>query len=275
MGQDPVKDRLTIALHGAEEAGKHSLKLYQNPSLHVEIKPDGSPVTSADKEGEKIIRAAISQTYADDAVLGEEHGDTPGTSGYRFIIDPIDGTRSYAAGIPTYAVLIGVQDTRTNDIVAGVAHFPALRETLWASAKGGAWWKTATGEIRHAEMQEAGDPGSTNIDLSRAHIQTASIQSYRKQNRASAFDMLSTKATRFHGWNDAFSFALVGTGRANAVVGFAFSLWDVAPFAIFFEEAGGKLTDWKGGDITQRAKTAVGAATKTHAELVKVLRGFD
>ena len=272
MGQDPVKDRLAVALSAAEEAGAYSLKLYQNPSLEVEIKPDNSPVTMADKEGEKIIRAAISSSFPTDAVLGEEHGDTPGSSGYRFVIDPIDGTRSFASGIPTYAVLIGVQDTRTSKIVAGVAHFPALRETLWASAKGGAWWKTATGQTRRAEMQDAG--GST-FDLSQAHIQTASIQSYRKQNRTAAFDALSSKAARFHGWNDAFSFALAGTGRAHAVVGFAFSLWDVAPFAIFFEEAGGTLTDWKSGDITQRAKTAVGAATKTHAELVKTLRNFD
>ncbi|MFO0857509.1 MAG: inositol monophosphatase family protein [Phycisphaerales bacterium] len=272
MGQDPVKDRLAVALSAAEEAGAYSLKLYQNPSLEVEIKPDNSPVTKADKEGEKIIRAAISSSFPTDAVLGEEHGDTPGSSGYRFVIDPIDGTRSFASGIPTYAVLIGVQDTRTCKIVAGVAHFPALRETLWASAKGGAWWKTATGQTRRAEMQDAG--GST-LDLSQAHIQTASAQSYRKQNRTAAFDALSSKAARFHGWNDAFSFALAGTGRAHAVVGFAFSLWDVAPFAIFFEEAGGTLTDWKSGDITQRAKTAVGAATRTHAELVKTLRGFD
>lgn len=272
MGQDPVKDRLIIALSAAEEAGAYSLQLYQSPNLHVELKPDNSPVTKADKEGERLIRAAISTSFPTDAVLGEEQGDTLGSSNYRFIIDPIDGTRSFASGIPTYAVLIGVQDTRTNNIVAGVAHFPALRETLWASTKGGAWWRTATGETRRAEMQEAGTPAT---DLSKAHIQTASIQSYRKQNRANAFDALSTKVTRFHGWNDAFSFALVGTGRAHAVIGFAFSLWDIAPFAIFYEEAGGTLTDWQGGDITQRAKTAVGGSKNTHAELVKVLKGFD
>lgn len=268
MGQDPVKDRLTTALAAAEHAGKHSLRLYQSPALHVEVKDDGSPVTGADKEGERIIREIVNGLHPGDAILGEEQGDTPGTTGYRFVIDPIDGTRSFAAGIPTFAVLIGVQDVRTGQIVAGVAHFPALQETLWASTKGGAWWRTASNETRRAEMREA-------TDFSTAHLQTASVQSYRKHARERAFESLSSRVARFHGWNDAFSFALAGTGRANGVVGFAFSLWDVAPFAIFFEEAGGKLTDWKGGDVTRRAKTAVGAAAGTHAELVNVLRGFD
>jgi len=270
MPTDPIRDRLALALNASQEAGDMTLKWYQNPALSVVEKPDGSPVTPADKESERIIRAAITQQFASDAILGEEQGDTlnPGAQ-YRFIIDPIDGTRSFATGIPTYAVLIGIQQVNLQHprMVAGVAHFPALRETLWASSKAGCWWRSALGETCRVTIPDPAAPNAINL-------QTTSPQSYRKHRRDAALPALIDASARFHGWNDAFSFALVATGRAHAVVGFGFSIWDIAPFAIAFEEAGGQLTDWQGNDVTRDAKTVVGGATKTHQSLLDVLAPF-
>jgi histidinol phosphatase-like enzyme (inositol monophosphatase family) len=270
MPTDPIRDRLSLAIAAAQEAGEMTLKWYQNPALHVDEKPDGSPVTPADKEAERIIRAAIAREFAGDAILGEEQGDTSASGAqFRFIIDPIDGTRSFAAGLPTYGVLIGVQQVNLPQprIVAGVAHFPALRETIWASARAGCWWRTATGETRRAEVREPSAPGA-------AHVQTTSPQSYRKHRREAALPALAAATGRFHGWNDAYSFALVATGRAHGVVGFGFSIWDVAPFAIAIEEAGGMLTDWQGGDVTRNASTLVGGAPAAYQHLRSVLAPF-
>jgi len=272
MPTDPIRDRLSLAIAAAQEAGDMTLRWYQNPALHVDDKPDGSPVTPADKEAEKIIRAAITRQFPADAIVGEEQGDTPSSSTtpqFRFIIDPIDGTRSFAKGMPTYGVLIGVQQLNLPQprIVAGVAHFPALRETIWASSRAGCWWRTATGETRRAEVSEPSSPSA-------AHVQTTSPQSYRKHQREAAIAPLAAATGRFHGWNDAFSFALVATGRAHGVVGFGFSIWDVAPFAIAIEEAGGTLTDWQGGDVTRNASTLVGGAPATYQHLRTILTPY-
>jgi fructose-1,6-bisphosphatase/inositol monophosphatase family enzyme len=109
----------------------------------VELKADDTPVTAADRACETLIRRMIAADFPHDGLMGEEHGTQPGTSGFRWVIDPIDGTVSFARGVPLYGVLIAIEHL-THDgprVVAGVCELPALGERVWAASNRGAWWE--------------------------------------------------------------------------------------------------------------------------------------
>jgi histidinol-phosphatase len=257
---DALESRLKVALDAAARSGDLAMSLYQSTDLAVERKSDGSPVTSADKDGEALIRRMIAEAFPDDGVMGEEHPEKTGVSGWRWIIDPIDGTNSFVRGVPTFGVLIGVE--RNGAMAAGVAHFPALDETVWALEGGGAWWKTSRGETIPARVSEADD-------LGKSLVQSPSPPAFVRYGRDSALAAITKAVHRTHGWNDAYSFALAATGRADAVIGFKFSLWDVAPFMIIFSEAGGLFTAWDG--TSPAMATALGAGPGLHGSLARLL----
>jgi len=108
MEATDLKDRLEFAVKAARAAGKHTLKYFQQ-GVAVERKADQSPVTIADREAEQLLREAIAAAYPQDGVLGEELGETLGSSGYRWILDPIDGTKSFISGVPLYSTLVGLE----------------------------------------------------------------------------------------------------------------------------------------------------------------------
>lgn len=245
-----------------------ALRLYQSPAMTWTSKPDDSQVTPADKECETLIRRGIGAAFPQDAILGEEFGEQAGSSAYRWILDPIDGTSSFIKGVPTFACLIGVehidQASGARRMVAGVAHFPALGETVWALDGESAWWRTLRGDVVPARVDPHGD-------LATASMQCASGPAFARAGKKDVHDRLVSNVRRTHGWNDAYSFALVATGRFPAVVGFKFSLWDVAPFMAIFREAGGLFTAWDG--VGPAVGTALGAGPALHARLVPLVRG--
>jgi len=259
---DALELRLKVALDAAARSGDLAMSLYQSTDLAVERKGDGSPVTSADKDGEALIRRMIADAFPDDGVMGEEHPEKTGTSGWRWVIDPIDGTNSFVRGVPTFGVLIGVEHNGSMD--AGVAHFPALDETVWASRGGGAWWKTSRGETVPARL-------STTDEPAKALVQAPSPPAFLRYGREKELAAITNSVHRTHGWNDAYSFALAATGRADAVLGFKFSLWDVAPFMVIFPEASGLFTAWDGSSPAMA--TALGAGPGMHTALARVLTG--
>jgi histidinol-phosphatase len=240
--------------------------MYQNPALEVITKPDGSPVTPADKQGETIIRAAIERAFPDDAILGEEFPSKAGRSGYRWVIDPIDGTRAFTRGQPTWGVLIGVEHTAPSgarSIVAGYAGFPALGEALWASSGGGAWWRTGTQGVREARV-------SGTSALEHAIVDTLWPRTYANSGKHELWSTLTSRVQRLRTWSDALSFAMVATGRVDAAVDFGCSLWDIAPFAIIVPEAGGRFSDWQRGDGLD-SKTHLASNGHLHEPLLGVL----
>ena len=127
---------LRVARQAALAAGESALQ-HQRRGVTAESKADASPVTIADKESEKLIATALTQAFPDDGLLGEEGASATGHSGRRWIIDPIDGTRDFLRGNPLWGVLIGLEDR--GEVVAGVAHFPGMSRTYWASRGGGAF----------------------------------------------------------------------------------------------------------------------------------------
>jgi histidinol phosphatase-like enzyme (inositol monophosphatase family) len=254
--------RLALARDAAAEAGKNAMRLYQSPALRVIDKADGSPVTGADKEGETIIRDAIAARFPGDAVLGEEFPETPGTTGFRWVIDPIDGTRSFVRGQPTFAVLIGVE--YQGSVAAGVASFPALQETLWASRGAGAWWATPQQGVLPARV-------STTAALHESIVETLWPRSFAKHRVTPVREALEASTWRLRTWSDAYSWAMVATGRADAAVDFGSSLWDFAPFVVAIAEAGGTITDWQ-GNAAEASRAHVASNTVLHGSLLEITR---
>ena len=134
--------RLEFALETARQASELILGYYQSATLAVEAKRDSSPVTAADRGAEELIRKQIQSEFAGDGVLGEELGELPSQNGFRWILDPVDGTKSFIHGVPLFGTLIGLE--WQDRVVLGVCRFPALAEVVYAAKGTGAWWQTGT-----------------------------------------------------------------------------------------------------------------------------------
>src|SRR3954452_19512650 len=150
--QDELTRRFEFAREAALEAGRLTLRYFQSATLKVDTKSDASPVTIADREAEQLLRREIAKAFPNDALLGEEFGEQDGTSGYRWILDPIDGTKSFIHGVPLYSVLIGVEFRGESKI--GVIHLPALAETAYACSQQGAWYVRGTESPIAARVSE-------------------------------------------------------------------------------------------------------------------------
>ena len=133
-----ISERLQLAVAMAQEAGEISLRYFRRPDLKIERKADKTPVTIADRAAEELLRRRIAERYPQDAIVGEEFGKTDGVSGYLWVLDPIDGTKSFIHGAPLYTTLVAVLREETSCV--GVIHAPATAETVYASAGGGCWY---------------------------------------------------------------------------------------------------------------------------------------
>lgn len=232
-----LKPRLDFALDAANDAAQVILKHYQHSGLTVDRKGDQSPVTIADRTAEQLIRAGIAQHFGTDGVLGEEFGEQPGTSGYRWILDPLDGTKSFIHGVPLFGTLIGVEYQGT--VVVGVCHLPVLEETAYAARSMGAWWRTRGGTPQPARV-------STVSELSQGLVCFTTIQGFARVGRPEVLDQLVHSANLFRGWGDCYGHMLVATGRADLMVDAQMNPWDGAALLPILEEAGGHFMDWEG-----------------------------
>ena len=147
-----LASRLDLAVAAAREAGQLTLGFFQREDLAVERKADNSPVTAADRQAEQLLRARIREVFPDDGILGEEFGEEAGTSGFRWILDPIDGTKSFICGVPLYGTLIGVE--RAGASVVGVIYIPGLDECVYAAIGGGAWYTHGQAAPRPARVSQ-------------------------------------------------------------------------------------------------------------------------
>src|SRR6478609_6432954 len=132
-----IARRLELAISAGKEAGRLTLKYFQQDNFHVERKSDASPVTIADRSAEQLLRERIAAAFAKDGILGEELGTTTGSSGFTWILDPIDGTKSFISGVPLYGTLVGIE--HEGRALAGLVFMPGLDEGVFASAGQGTW----------------------------------------------------------------------------------------------------------------------------------------
>lgn len=232
---------------------------YFNTGVTPEFKGDDSPVTAADRGAEELIRGRIEKRFPHHAIVGEEFGvkEAEGAS-HRWIIDPLDGTKSFVRGVPLYGVLIGLEiDGR---VEAGAAYLPALDEMVAAATGLGCWWN---GRRAHV---------SSLTSLDRAVIAFTSIASFDRYQRREAFDRLQ-RATYFQGgWGDVYGYVLAATGRVELMLDPVMNLWDCGPFPPIFAEAGGFFGDWQ-GNPTIFAGEGIATSQALLPEVLRLIAG--
>jgi histidinol-phosphatase len=249
--------RYDRALEVARRAGQVALR-YFHTTLTVELKGDHSPVTVADRETEQVLRSSLHEAFPGDGFLGEEFGDTPGTSGYRWVLDPIDGTRSFVRGIPLWAVLVGLE--HNGDTIAGVVHCPALGQTWHALRGSGAY---LDGKRIHVSQEN---------DLGKSLVFYSSLSWFLKAGREQEFLHLVRSTERQRGFGDFYGFVLVAQGAGEVMVEHGVHAWDVAAVKPLIEEAGGRFSDWSGRpDI--HSPDVLATNGRLHEEVLAILGG--
>ncbi len=254
--QPTLRELLDVAMDAAYLAGRATLAHF-NTGVRAEKKADNTPVTVADREAEQILRARIARDFPDHAVLGEEEGETnpDPNAPFRWILDPIDGTKSFVAGVPLYGTLVGVEVEGRPAV--GVLYLPALGDMITGADGLGAHWNGRPCRV-------------SDIDnLADATVVTSSLA--RVQARSDAYEKIVGATYLQRTWGDAFGYALVATGRAEIMLDPAVSPWDCAPMAPILREAGGHFADWQ-GNATIHGPDAFGTNAALYDETLAILR---
>jgi histidinol-phosphatase len=258
-----IADLMEAAATAAHLGGRRSLAYYQTPVV-VETKPDDSPVTQADREAEAVMREFLRARFPGHAILGEEAGEelgNPGagdggdTAAVRWIIDPIDGTKSFIRGVPLYATLIGVEVA--GEVVAGALALPALGELVVAGRGLGCFCNG-----RRVRVNDQRDLGQATLLVT---------DERHARERSGAFAALGARVKLVRSWGDAYGYYLVATGRAELMLDPAMNPWDCAPLLPILSEAGGRFSDWQ-GQATIYGGDALGSNGWLHEAALAVLQ---
>ena len=231
MTHEDLSSLRAFASELAYLAGRVTLRYFQT-NVGVELKEDNSPVTIADRQAERVMRELIEQRYPQHSILGEEEGETRPGASFRWILDPIDGTKSFVAGVPMYTVLVGLE--REGVPVVGAVAIPPSNELITAAIGQGCLWNGRS--VR----------ASTTTSLAQAVISTTDVQHMYENNKGPAFDRLRSRAKMVRGWGDAYGHMLVATGRIDVMLDALMSPWDCGALVPILHEAGATFTDWNG-----------------------------
>jgi histidinol-phosphatase len=251
-----LRPYLDFATQTAYEAGRLTLGYFGTGAARPELKADDTPVTVADREAEKLIRGRIEARYPKHAILGEEYGETTG-SDHRWILDPIDGTKSFVRGVPLFGVLIGLEIGGVCEV--GAAYFPAIDEMVCA----------ATGEGCYRNGRR------TNVStrsLAQGIASFTDAASFGEHGRGAAWERVLSTAGSTRGWSDAYGHALVATGRAELMLDPIMNPWDCGPFPPILREAGGFFGDWSGNE-TIYANEAMSTTSTLLPEVMRLIYG--
>lgn len=251
-----VRELLDFATDVAMEAGDLTLRYYGGVVSH-DAKGDGSPVTIADREGERLIRARVGERYPEHGVLGEELGESNPGARVRWILDPIDATRSFMRGVPLYGVLVAIEVEDTP--VVGVAHFPPLRETV------------AAGRGLGCTLNGASCRVSSVSRLEDALVLTTDVERILSRPEGVGWRRLQRRAAFSRTWGDCYGHALVATGRAEVMVDPVMNPWDAGPFLTLITEAGGRFTSREGAQ-TIHGGSGISTNGTLHDEVLGELR---
>lgn len=229
-------DDLRLAHVIADQVDSWTMSRFKAQDLHVETKPDLTPVSDADKTAEEIVRGQLSRARPRDAVHGEEMGDT-GHGPRRWIIDPIDGTKNFVRGVPVWATLIGLLDG--DQVVVGVVSAPALGRRWWAAQGSGAW----TGK----SLAAASQLHVSGVDrLEDASFSYSSLSGWEERGQLDAFLDLSRRTWRTRAYGDFWSHVLVAEGAVDLSAEPELALHDMAALVPIVTEAGGMFTSVRG-----------------------------
>jgi histidinol-phosphatase len=256
---------LDLALELADMADAMTLERFRAEDLVVETKPDLTPVTEADRGVEQALRQRLASLRPEDAVVGEEYGaEELRSSGRRWIVDPIDGTKSYVRGIPVWATLLALEDR--GEVTVGVVSAPALGRRWWAGRKLGAFGRDglggSDGSARRLQV-------SAIRALEDAQLCFAGFEEWRETGRLDGLLALSARCWRSRGYGDFWQYMMVAEGTMEIGIDPQVSLWDLAAPMIVVEEAGGRFTDLAGA-----VNAEGGDAIATNGILHEAARAF-
>ncbi|NLA37763.1 MAG: inositol monophosphatase [Actinobacteria bacterium] len=247
---------LAFARDIVRQAGEFTLRYFRSTDLTVDDKSDGSPVTAADRGAEQLLRELIAERFPDDTIQGEEFEDRVGTSGRTWIIDPIDGTKAFTRGVVTYTNLLYLED-ETGPAV-GIINIPALGEMVSAGRGLGAYLNDEPCHVNDRDDVPSAVLSCSGFD----YWDPKMLMSLRD----SGFQMRT--------WGDGYGYALVATGRIEAMVDPIINYWDIAPCTVIIPEAGGRFTTTDGTD-DPALPSFVATNGVLHDAVIKALNGGD
>lgn len=252
-----VKELLDFATELAHEAGDLTLR-YFGGLVDADDKSDGTPVTIADRKAEELIRARVESRFPEHSILGEEFGESNEGARVRWILDPIDGTRSFMHGVPLYGVLIGIEIEGVSAV--GVVNFPPLREIVAAGRGLGCTWNSEPCSVSTVERLED------------AVICTTDVERLLSRPEGPGWRRIQQRAAFSRTWGDCYGHALVATGRIEAQVDPVMASWDAGPFLTITTEAGGQFTTLD-GQATVHGGSGVSSNGLLHQEVLAELAG--
>ena len=257
-----LKPRYDFAIEAAVKAADFVRSHFQT-GVAVERKSDTSPVTIADQGAEQLLRDQIASAFPQDGIIGEEFGTTEGDSGYRWILDPIDGTKSFISDVPLFGTMVAVEHDGQG--VIGVIAFPGLGKTrIDAMVGGGAWETTSSGDRRRAQVCKT-------ESLGEGVVLTTDWEGFRERNAESQLNAVAAASWFMRTWGDCYGHYLVATGRAVAMIDARLNIWDAAALQPIIEEAGGTFTDWTGTSTIQSPE-GISTNGTVKRELLDLLR---
>ncbi|WP_371157387.1 histidinol-phosphatase [Jannaschia sp. 2305UL9-9] len=261
MHEPDLTDLRVTAHRLAEAAREITLKHFRTPLSVISKRADFDPVTEADRQAEAAMRDILAKVRPDDAILGEEQGIKAGTSGLTWVLDPIDGTRGYISGTPTWGVLIAVQDA--TGPIYGMIDQPFTGERFEGAA-GRATWTRGTDSHPIAVRD--------TTDLSQATILTT-FPEVGTAKEGAAFHRLANGCRLTRYGMDCYGYALLAAGHVDLVVEAGLQPYDIAAPIAVIEAAGGMVTDWQGGSAHDGGQVLAAATPALHAKAMEHLNG--
>ena len=270
MSDSNLQKRLELANEIAKSAGQLTLNYFQTDQFDVIRKGDGSPLTIADQEAETFLRKAIQEAYPDDSIVGEEFGKTEGgeKSEYTWILDPIDGTKSFISGVPLYGTMVAVEkvaeQNSARESVIGSVYFPGLDVGIYASCGQGAWAFEGDSTPTAASVSETSS-------LADAVMVTSQVETFGKRSAAAVYENLAHAVYFSRTWGDAYGYYLVATGKVDVMIDPILNIWDAAAVQPIVQEAGGRFTDWAGVSRID-AGESIGTNGLVHDEVIALTK---
>mgnify|MGYP001580001672 CR=1 FL=1 len=240
----------------ADESGK-IIKYYWRTGINVENKPDQSPVTIADKKAEEFMREMIMKKFPNHGILGEEFGEHNPNAGYKWVLDPIDGTKSFICGTVTFGTLIAL--LKNGEPILGVINQPILNEFL-------------IGDNHATELNGKKVQVRESNNLSDAVLLTTDQLSIEKHRNIKNFDNLVHKIKLYRQWGDCYGYYLVATGYADIMIDPIMNVWDLMALIPIIRGAGGTITDYHGNDPL-KGNSIVATGGVLHKEVIELLNG--
>ncbi len=262
-GKKDIEDRITFITAAARESAAVILPYFRSQFTidHKEGQGRFDPVTEADRAGEQIIRKMIEQAYPQDAILGEEFGKKTGTSPYCWVLDPIDGTRSFISGIPLWGTLIAL--TFEGQAIIGAMNQPHIGELFIGSPQGSILLKDGQEtplKTRHCANINNALMGSTAPEI---FSKTCDITAFERVKKA-------VKLIRFGG--DCYLYAMVAAGQLDLVVETSLEAYDIAAMVPIVENAGGIITSWEGGPASEGGRVVAAGCRELHETAMELLQ---